>query len=98
MARSNLTLLTNVGATGNGSQRNVAFGGDYLVAAAGTFGGTSLTIQQLGPDNATWIDITDATLTAAGAFIVSLASGIPIRAVLTGGTPAGMYVTASLIG
>ena len=91
----NATLLSAASATG--SAVPVAFGGDYCFAAAGTFGGTSVGLQMLGPDGSTWIALHDSAgaiaLTESGAVIVSLPAGL-YRASITGGS--GVSISASL--
>lgn len=95
MLQQNITLLSAAAATG--SAVNVQIGGDYCFAVAGTFGGTSVGIQMLGPDGATWISLSDSigtiALTVGGARIVSLPAG-SYRATITGG--AGVSVSATL--
>lgn len=96
------TLLFNAAATG----QYVRWEGGYGVATfAGTFGGTSATVEYLGPDNATGIPVaamsdagvqTTVALTAAGTIGFMLPPG-RIRAVLTGGTPAAMFAQADRV-
>ena len=87
-------LLSNASATGS----PVAVqGGYYSFAAVGTWGGSTLSLQLLGPDGTTYIDLGgSADLTANGAAYVSLPSGT-VKAVLTGGAPSGIYATLSKI-
>ena len=91
----NARLLSASSATG--ASTPIAFGGDYCFAAAGTFGGTTVGLDMLGPDGATWIAVRDSAgaiaLTAAGAVIVSLPAG-SYRASITGG--AGVSMSATL--
>ncbi len=83
-----LELLSNASATGSGKVWN---GGEGAFLVAGTFGGATVTLQILGPDGSTWLDVgTDAALTAAGAVGFSLPPGT-IRAEVDGGTPSGLY-------
>ena len=81
----------------NGSATGVAQswpGGRGSFAVAGTFGGTTVSLQLLGPDGATWTDVgPDVTLTAAGVGNFELPPS-DIRAAVTGGTPSGLYATA----
>jgi hypothetical protein len=83
-------LLTNAGAV-TGAQYAPAFEGDYMFSAVGTFGGGTVKLQQLMPDGATFTDITDASLSSPGSLIVTLAGDVPVRAVVSGGTPSGIY-------
>lgn len=71
-------------------------GGAYLIDARGTFGGTSIAIQDTLADG-TFQTVT--TITAAGSygpFIVPALSSL--KAVVTGGAPSGLYVSARGIG
>jgi hypothetical protein len=64
----------------------------YIVAADGTFGGTSIQLQALGPaGNAMNVG---AALTAAGFIDVFVQDGSRLRVNMTGGTPTGIFVTA----
>lgn len=91
----NAQLLSAAAATGVSVP--IAFGGDYCFAAAGTFGGSTVGLDMLGPDGATWIAVRDISgpiaLTAAGAVIVSLPAGA-YRASISGGS--GVSMSASL--
>lgn len=73
--------------------------------AAGTFGGTSVTLEALGPDASTWLPVkamdpagvqTTVALTAAGMIGFRLPPG-RIRCVLTGGAPSAFYATAARV-
>lgn len=87
-------LLSNESATGSVVQWG---GGTGVFAVAGTFGGTSASLQFLGPDGSTWIEAgTDTTKTAAGGGVFVLPP-CRIRCALTGGTPSGMYAQAELV-
>lgn len=96
------TLLSNATATGSYVRWE---GGEGVVLFAGTFGGTSATVEYLGPDGVTGIPLTamdsagvqtTVALTAAGGFGFILPPG-RIRAVLTGGSPTGMYAQADRV-
>ena len=84
-------LLSNASATGTAQ----AWPGGYGVfTAAGTFGGSTVTFQFLGPDATTWIAVgSDTTLTAAGGGAFLLPPGT-IRAAVSGGTPSALYAQA----
>lgn len=86
-----ITLLSNVAATG--TAKPVAFRGDYLYRLSGTVGGATVTLQQQAPDGSTWLDVPDGALTAAGSFVVSLATGVNVRAAVSGGAPSALYAT-----
>lgn len=84
-------LLSNASATGAALPVE---GGTYVVTADGTFGGATLQLQLRSPDGSSWIDITDASLTAEGAFTVDLPRG-EVRMTVTGGTPSALYANLS---
>lgn len=89
MAR--IKLLSNSGA-GNGTAANIAFAGEYICSVDGTFDGATVKLQSRSPDGSSWIDIASASVTAEGSFIVALADGREVRAVVSGGTtPAALY-------
>lgn len=91
MRSSRIDLLSNASATGSAI---IWPGGRGMFTAAGTFGGTTVKLQFLGPDGSTWIDAgTYTTLTASGGGIFDLPQG-QVRANITGGTPSGIYAIA----
>lgn len=82
-----------VNGSASGTQKRWA-GGRGTFSVAGTFGGATVKLQYLGPDEATWIDVgPEVTLTAAGAGGFELAPGL-LKAVITGGSPSGIYALA----
>jgi hypothetical protein len=93
-----ITLLSAASATG--SAVAIQLGGEYVFAAAGTFGGTTVGLQMLGPDGATWISIEDAAgaiaFTAAEATVVALPAG-SYRATITGGAGVSMFASLKSI-
>lgn len=94
MQSASTDLLSNASAT---SSAQAWRGGRGVFAAAGTFGGATVSLQFLGPDNATWIDAgANTTLTAAGAGLFELPP-TQIRAAVTGGAPSGLYANASRV-
>jgi hypothetical protein len=51
-------------------------GGKYGAAAVATFGGGSVKLQTLGPDNSTWLSVLAATdFAAAGYAVIDLPAG-----------------------
>ena len=101
-AAASSQLLTNATATGAGVRWE---GGEGVATFAGTFAGTSATLEYLGPNGSTWIPVaamaddgtqTTVALTAAGAIGFILPPGT-IRAVLTGGTPTAMFAIAARV-
>lgn len=101
---------SNGNATGGGKQETLtliannvaaapqsAYGGDYVWSVQGTFNGASVQLQSLGPDGMTYQNI-GAPKTApdsTGGTGVGLGSNATVRAVITGGTPTGLYATLS---
>src|SRR5262245_52846116 len=95
--KSNLTLLSNSSTLGNGAPIVISIGGSYLYQVAGTFTGTTVKMQILGPDGVTYIDYTGVSHTAAGMIKIDLPAGATVRPVMTSGTPTGMYATLGLV-
>lgn len=86
-----IDLLDNASATGG---QKTWDGGEGAFLVAGTLGGATVTLQILGPDGTTWMDVgEDAALTAAGAVGFSLPPG-QIRAKVASGSPSGLYAIA----
>lgn len=72
-------------------------GGSCVMAAAGTFNGCTVTLQLLGPDGVTLLTAGIATtLTAPGLGLVQLPP-CQIQATVTGGPPAGLFVTIARV-
>lgn len=72
-------------------------GGKGMLTAAGTFGGCTLVLQILGPDDSTWLAVNAATsLSAPGAGVFDLPQG-QIRAAVSGGTPGSLYARAARV-
>lgn len=88
---TNLTLLSNASETG--LPATVDCGGLFLLSGVGTFGGATASVQILGPDGATYIDLPGATLTAAGAVTFFLPDNAVIKGALTGGAPSAIYLS-----
>lgn len=87
------TLLSNAAATGSGVLWS---GGEGTFHVEGTFNGSTITLQKLGPDGSSWSDVgTDVALAAAGMADFSLGP-CTIRAEVVGGPPSGIY--AEVIG
>ena len=86
--------LLSAASTGNGSAVPINQGGQYIWRVGGTFGGTTVKLQELGVDGVTWEDITSASMTAAGKLTLSITASTTIRAVATGGS--GVSVTSDL--
>ena len=86
-AATPLLVTTADGATG-GTQWD---GGNGVLSAVGAFAGSSLQLECLGPDGATWLPV-GAALAAAGMQSFNLPRG-EIQATVTGG--AGVAITAT---
>ena len=90
-ARIRLDLISNGSSTGNSF---VWRGGRGHFAVSGTFGGSTVKLQFLGPDGSTWIDAgTYTTLTSSGGGSFDLPE-CQIRAAVSGGSPSGIYAIA----
>ena len=87
-----VTLLQNANATS--AAKNWPGGRGSLVVS-GVFGGTTVQLQGLGPDGATWVAVGSA-LTSAGQVLFEMPPG-QIRALVTGGTPSGLYAQAARV-
>lgn len=89
------TLLSN----GSTTSKAVQWGGGVgLVNVSGTFGGATVTMQMLGPDNSTWQDLTGVdAFTEGGSAIFELPSA-QVRVEVSGGTPSGLYASIRQIG
>lgn len=92
-------LLSNVSATGSGAPKPWC-GGRGAFVIGGTFGGTTATLEYLATSGAWVAAVTPAgsvvSLTAAGMALFEVPPG-SLRAVLTGGAPAGIYADAARI-
>jgi hypothetical protein len=87
-------MLSNASATGASLQWE---GGHGVFTAAGTFGGATVSLQYIAPDNSTWVAMgPDTTLTAAGGGGFFYPPGL-IRALVSGGTPSGLYAQAEKV-
>lgn len=89
-------LLDNGSATGAAGKWA---GGPGVFTVTGVFGGATVKLQQLGPDGATWLDVSggNADLTAPGQGGFVLPEG-QVRAAVTGGTPSGLIAVANQVG
>lgn len=91
MHTASVTLLNNEAATSSAKQWP---GGKGLFAVKATFGGGSVALQVLLPDNTTWVTPTGGSLTADGAVVFELPP-CQIRALVT--TATAVYANASRI-
>jgi hypothetical protein len=92
-----LSVLSNMGGAGNGSNVTIGEGGLYQYLVHGTFSGTTAKLQTLGPDGTNFIDVPNSSMSAAGALNVELPSGSIVRGVLTSGTPTAMYASLGFV-
>lgn len=89
-----MMLLSNASATGSAVQWG---GGTGVFTCVGTFGGGTVTLQFLGPDESTWVTMGfDTTLTANGSGMFTCPPG-KIRAAVSGGTPSALYANAEQV-
>lgn len=93
--KSKYLLINNAAVTGPATV--LQQGGLYSFNVVGTFGGTTVKLQILGPDDATYVDIPTASHTAAGVIGVYLPAGGTVKAVVTGGAPANLYASLALV-
>lgn len=94
MRGQRIDLLSNASATGSAA---IWPGGRGTFLVAGTFGGTTVTLQVLGPDGSTWLAVgTYTTMAAAGGGNFDLPQG-QIRANVSGGTPSGLYALVATV-
>lgn len=80
-------------AAGNGTAFTILFGGLFQVAVVATFGGGTVELQVLGPDNATWLSIYDVFASSATTPVeFDLVTGIfKANGVKNFNLPAGVY-------
>ena len=69
------------------------YGGKFQVAAIATWGGGNLVLEQLGPDNTTWLPVHTA-LTANGVAVIDIPPG-QFRFNIT--TATGIYAVVTRI-
>jgi hypothetical protein len=88
-----LQLLSNASAALTG---NALFwqGGTATFNLIGTMGGATVSLQVIGPDGQTWQALgASTTVTATGAVTGLQIPAGPVRCVVTGGPPTGLYAT-----
>lgn len=72
-------------------------GGTGVLAVVGTFSGSTIKLQFIGPDNVTWIDAgVNTTFLASGAGVFFLPP-CQIRVAIVNGPPSGVYATVSRV-
>lgn len=85
------TLISNGSSTGSPVPWN---GGPGIFQVAGTFGGSTVSIQYMSVDGSTYITL--GSLTAAGILSFVAPQGL-IRASVSGGSPSGLYAAADSV-
>lgn len=87
-------LLSNASATGAAVTWP---GGKGVFTVVGSFSAGTVSLQFLGPDGTTWIDVgTSTTVTAAACAAFELPQG-QLRASVSGGTPSGLYARVARV-
>lgn len=84
-----IPLLTN--ASSSGSLNAGLYGGNYQINLAGTVGGSTVTLTE---SDSAGVQQTVATFTAVGNQCIAIGAKQSIQAVVTGGSPSGLYMTA----
>lgn len=98
---ASVVLLSNANATGSAAPWP---GGRGHFSCNGTFGGTSVQLEYMGPSGAYIAaqalaadgTLTAVAMTADGGYVFELPA-CDIKAVVTGGTPSALYATAARI-
>lgn len=85
-----IPLLVNASATGNLFAGTL--GGNYQINLAGTVGGSTVTVTA---SDSSGVQQTVATFTAVGTQCIALGARANLQAVVTGGSPSGLYLNAS---
>lgn len=86
-----LDLLSNESATGTTQQWP---GGPGAFFCAGTFGGTTASLEVLLPDGTSYLAVTTGTTVTSNGGGNFMLPPCKLRCSLTGGTPSAMYATA----
>ncbi|WP_203309769.1 hypothetical protein [Sphingomonas beigongshangi] len=95
--RENVTLASNLSATGDQPATTV-YGGDYVFSVtAGAFNGASVQLQSAGPDGTTYQNLGSAKTAndTTGGTGIGLGSNAKVRITISGGTPTGLYASLS---
>lgn len=82
-------LLNNASATG--PVLEIGTTGEFIFSVDGTFGGATVALKLLSPDETSWLAIASASFTAEGAIVVALSKGNKVRAEVSGGSPSALY-------
>lgn len=84
-----IPLLTN--ASASGILNAGVYGGNYQINLAGTVGGSTITLTE---SDSAGVQQTVATFTAVGNQCIAIGAKQSIQAIVTGGSPSGLYMTA----
>ena len=95
-AGGNISLISNGSASG--SVYPGIYGGSYVFAVQGTFGGATVALVALGPDGSTYMTLASKTVAdTTGGTGVGLPQGATVQGTITGGSPSAIYATLSRI-
>ncbi|ANC85460.1 hypothetical protein [Sphingomonas sp. NIC1] len=97
--RENVTVASNVGATGTQNATTV-YGGTYVFSAmANNWNGASVQLQALGPDGTTYQNLGSPKTAndATGGTSVTLGSNSVVRVNVTAANPTGLFATLSRV-
>ncbi|MCP5099909.1 MAG: hypothetical protein GY943_30520 [Chloroflexi bacterium] len=84
------TLISNGSSTSSAMQWH---GGRATFAVDGTFGGATISLQKLGPDDSSYVDVgADGIFTEEGMGEYSLGPCL-VRVEIVGGSPSGIYAS-----
>lgn len=87
------SLAADMDAIGNSPVLEDVWGASYVWSVSGTFGGTTATLQALGPDGTTWLNVD--SMTANGSKGVVIGHKASLRLNLAGGSPANIHSSLS---
>jgi hypothetical protein len=87
----------NVGGTATGPLIDCPGGVCVMTAAASAWNGSTVTLELLGPDGQTMLVAGAATTLSANGVGVVYLPPCQIQAVVSGGTPAGMFVSIARV-
>lgn len=82
-------ILSGAGVGVNGTAKTIVVGvhGQITLVAWGTFSATTVRLQVSPDQGTTWVNVTNASFTAAGHLTLAMASGsYVVRGTTTGGT------------
>jgi len=87
------SLAVDMDAVGNSAVVEDVWGASYVWSVSGTFGGTTATLQALGPDGTTWLDVDSMTANGSKGVVVGHLASLRLK--LAGGTPSNIYSSLS---